>query len=228
MRTAALFVSACAVAGMAHAEPGGVSGVSSANVTEGETRAEFRTATFQGGALDEAWNHRAQIGHGFTDWWRGALILRASQPADQSAELSSIGIENVFEFTATRAWPVQLGLLAEYKIGVHGRDDEVEFKLLGERSFDDLSLRFNLNASRELADDSEWEPAYAARAMWRASPQFALGAEAFGEPDVDAHYAGPRATARFGDTTLALGYLVGFDDARADSQIRLGVELNLD
>jgi hypothetical protein len=228
MRTAALLLSACALTGVAHAEPGGVSGVSSPNVTDGETKLEFRTASFQEGALDESWNHRGQVGHGFTDWWRGALILRSSQPAGESAELTSVGIENVFELTATRDWPVQLGILAEYKIGVHGRDDEIEFKLLGERSLGDLTFRLNLNASRELADGAEWEPAYAARGMWRASERFALGLEAFGEPDVDAHYAGPRATVRFGAATLALGYLAGSDDARADNQIRLGLEINID
>lgn len=228
MRAPALLLSACALTGVAHAEPGGVSGVSSPNVTVGETKVEFRTASFQGGALDDSWNHRAQIGRGFTDWWRGALILRSSRPADESVELTSVGIENVFEFGATRDWPVQFGVLAEYKIGVHGRDDEVEFKLLGERSLGDFSLRFNLNASRELADDADWEPAYAARGMWRASDRFAIGLEAFGEPEADAHYVGPRATARVGDATVALGYLAGFDDARADAQIRLGFEVNLD
>lgn len=228
MRAAALLLSACALAGVARAEPGAVSGVSSPNVTDGETKLEFRTVAFQDGVLDDSWNHRAQVSHGLNDWWRGALILRASEPADESAELTSVGIENVFEFTATEDWPLRLGLLAEYKTGVHGRDDEVEFKLLGERSLGGFSIRLNINASRELGDDAEWEPAYAARGMWRVSEHVALGAEAFGEPDADAHYVGPRATVRFGKATLALGYLSGFDDARADGQIRLGLEIGLD
>lgn len=101
MRALVLLASACAVASAAHAEPGAVSSVSGASVTEGETKIEFRTAAFDGGALDDSWNHRVQIGHGFTDWWRGAVILRASQPDGESAELRSIGLENVVEFTAT-------------------------------------------------------------------------------------------------------------------------------
>jgi hypothetical protein len=48
--------------------------------------------------------------------------------------------------------------------------------------------------------------------------------EVFGEPEVNAHYIGPRATMRVGDATFALGYLAGYDDALADSQIRLGLE----
>lgn len=224
MRALSLALSVCAMAGAAHAEPGAVSSVSGPGVTEGETKIEFRTASFEGEALDGSWNHRAQLGHGFTDWWRGALILRASQPDDESAELTSVGFENVVEFTATRDWPMQLGAQFEYKFGLHDRDDEVEFKLLAERAIGDLNLRLNLNAAHELSDDADWEPAYAARGMWRASEQFALGIEVFGEPDVDAHYIGPRATMRFGDATFALGYLAGYDDALADSQIRLGLE----
>lgn len=224
MRALWLAASVCALAGAAHAEPGSVSGVSGPGVTEGETKIEFRTAAFEGEALDGSWNHRAQIGHGFTDWWRGTLILRASQPDDESAELTSVGFENVFEFTATQDWPMQLGGQFEYKAGLNDRDDEVEFKLLAERAMGDFNLRLNLIATRTLSDDAEWEPAYAARGMWKASEQFSIGAEAFGEPDADAHYFGPRATMRVGATTFALGYLAGFDDAQADSQIRLGLE----
>lgn len=224
MRALAVLLSTCALAGVAHAEPGGVSSVSGANVTEGETRFEFRTATYSGGALDESWNHRAQVGHGFTDWWRSTLILRASQPADESAELTSVGIENAFEFTGTADWPMQLAGQFEYKFGLHGRDDEVELKLIAERTLGDFNLRFNLIGVHTLSDGAEWQPGYSARGMWRTSDTFSIGAEAFGETEAEAHYVGPRAALRVGDATIALGYLAGYDDARADGQIRLGLE----
>jgi hypothetical protein len=224
MRTLALLMSACAIAGVAHAEPGGVSSVGGANVTEGETRFEFRTATFDGGDLDGNWNHRAQVGHGFTDWWRGTLILRASQPDDESAEVTSVSIENLVEFTATHEWPVRLAGQFEYKFGVHGRDDEVEFKLIGEHSSGDFNARFNLIGVHTLNGDADWEPGYSARGMWRLSEQFSLGVEAFGETEVDAHYVGPRATLKLGNATIGFGYLAGYDDALADGQFRLGLE----
>lgn len=224
MRSLALLMSACAFAGVAHAEPGGVSGVSGANVTDGETRFEFRTATFDGGALDGNWNHRAQVGHGFTDWWRGTLILRSSQPDGESAELTSVGIENLVEFTATHDWPVRLAGQFEYKFGVHGRDDEVEIKLIGEHSHGDFSARFNLIGERALSDDTEWEPGYSARGMWRVNEQFSVGLEAFGETEPNAHYFGPRATMKMGNVTIGLGYLAGYEDALADGQFRLGLE----
>lgn len=224
MRTFALLMSTCALAGIAHAEPGGVSSVSGASVTEGETRLEFRTATFHGGALDDSWNHRAQAGHGFTDWWRSTLIVRASQPDDESAEVTSIGIENAFEFTATADWPVQLAGQFEYKFGVNGRDDEVELKLLAERTQGNFNIRFNLIGVHTLSDGAEWEPGYSARGMWRTSDEFSIGLEAFGETEADAHYIGPRAALRVGEATVALGYLAGYEDALADGQFRLGLE----
>jgi hypothetical protein len=208
----------------AYAEPGGVSGVSGPGIREGETRIEVRTAAFEGGALDDTWAHRAQIGYGVTDWYRPTLIFRASQPADESAELTSIGIENVFDFTATREWPVNFAGLAEYKFGVHDNADQVEFKLLAEREMGSVTARLNLNAFRTLNDGADWHPAYAGRLTWRTSETFTIGTEVFGEPDGDAHYIGPRATARFGDATLALSYLAGYDDAAAEGQIRLGLE----
>lgn len=189
-----------------------------------ETRFEFRTATFDGDDLDGNWNHRAQVGHGFTDWWRGTLILRSSQPDDGSAELTSIGIENLVEFTATANWPVQLAGQFEYKFGVHGRDDEVEVKLIAERSEGNFNARFSLIGERALSDGADWEPAYSTRGMWRFSEQFSLGLEAFGEPEPNAHYVGPRATVRLGDATIGLSYLAGYEDALADGQIRLGLE----
>jgi len=227
MRTPLLVTAAhCALTGIAHAEPGGVSSVSGPSVTEGSTKFELRAATFDGGALDDRWQYRAQAGHGFTDFWNAALILRATQPADESAELTSIGFENKLDLTATRDWPVHLGLQFEYKLGLDDRDDEIEFKLLAEREIGDLTLRANLIGARTLADGADWEAAYSARAMWDATESFALGAELFGEPEIDAAYFGPRAEFSLGHSTLSVGYLSGFDDASADGQLRLTLEFS--
>lgn len=224
---ARLFLTAAALActaGTAAAEPGGNSSVSSPGVTEGETRIEVRTTAYGGGALDGDWAHRAQIAHSFTDWYQGALIARASQPDGESAELRSIAMENRFDFVATRDWPIHFGGQIEYKAGLNGADDSVELKLMGEHRTGPFSARFNLVGERPTASDGEWEHDYGARFMWRTNDTLALGFEAFGELDNDAHAIGPRATFRLGDATVALGYLVGLDEAGADRQIRLGLE----
>lgn len=222
--TASILALACAFAGVAHAEPGGVSGVSGPTVRDGETKIEARTAAYDGGALGGDWAHRAQIGHSFTDWYQATLIARASQPDGDDAEVRSIGLENRIDFTGTRDWPIHFGAQAEYKWGLNDADDAVELKLLAEHVSGPFSARLNLITERAMSDGADWENEYAARLMWRANETVALGLEAFGEIDADAHAAGPRATFRIGEATLALGYLVGMDEAAADRQFRLGLE----
>jgi hypothetical protein len=221
---ASAFALACAFAGGAYAEPGGVSGVSGPTVREGETKIEARTVAYDAGALDGAWAHRAQIGHSFTDWWQTTLIARAAQPDGDDAEVRSIGFENRIDFTGTRDWPVHFGAQAEYKFGVNGAEDEVELKLLAEHVSGPFSARFNLITERVMSDGADWENGYAARLMWRTGETVSLGLEAFGEIDAEAHAVGPRATFRIGAATLGLGYLVGIEEAQADSQFRLGIE----
>jgi hypothetical protein len=211
----------CAFATPAFAEPGGVSSVSGPTVHEGRTTLEARTAAYDGGALDGAWAHRVQASHGVTEWYQGALILRASQPDGESAELRSVAIENRIDLIPTREWPVHFALQGEYKFGLRGADDEVEFKLLAEHETGPFTARLNLVADRALEDDAEWEHGYGVQAMWDASDSIALGFEAYGELDADAHAIGPRASFKFGDASLAVTYLTGLDEAQADGQFRV-------
>lgn len=227
MRFASIFAFAVLCAAPVQAEPGGTSGVTSPVVAEGAPKLEFRTAAWNGDALGGDWAHRAQAGYSLTDWWRSTLVLRASQPDGADAELRSIGLENVFFLTASRDWPVQVGGQFEYKFGVNSAANEVEVKALFERRDGPLNLKLNLNGSRDVGAGAsdEWEHIYAARAMWRAGERWSFGAEAFGEPEAGAHYLGPRVSAMLGAVTLSGAYLAGFDDARAEGQFRLALEI---
>lgn len=212
----------------AYAEPGGTSSVSGPGVTRGSTKIEFRTTSFIGDALDGDWSHRANAGYGFTDWWRLSVIARASQPDGEDAELRSIGFENVFEFTPSEHWPVRLGGQFEYKVGVNGRRDEVELKLLAERRDGPLTTRFNVVGQRQVGSGAsdEWTHIYALRSMWRANDAWALGVEGYSEPEERAHYLGPRASFSFGDASISTDYLIGFDEAQADGQFRIALEFS--
>lgn len=217
---------ALATAGAAHAEPGGTSNVYGPSVRQGESEFEYRSAYFNGGGLDGTLLHRGEAGYAVTDWWRPALVIKAADPDGASTELTAVAMENVFDFTATRTWPVYFGGYVEYSFGQNGRDDALEFKLLAERQRGPFTARMNLIAERPIDGASqEWEHAYAARAMWRGSDRWAAGVEGFGEPEVQAHYWGPRANLYFGDVSIALAYLAGFDEADADGQLRFSIEL---
>lgn len=221
-----IFALASAFAGAASAEPGSTSGVSGVAVSEGVLKLETRTAAFEGGALDGGWSHRAQASYGVADWWRTQLNFRGAQAVGEDAELRSVGWENAVDFIATRQWPVRFGGQFEYRWGVNGSSDSVEFKLLAERRMENVNIRFNLIAGREFEGASdEWEHSYAARALWTLNDLFQVGGEGFGDLDIDAHAWGPRAGVTVGPATFSVGYLVNFgDDAEADSQVRFSLE----
>lgn len=217
---------ALASAGAAHAEPGGTSNVYGPSVRRGESELEYRAAYFGGGALDGTVLHRGEAGYAFADWWRPALVIKAVEAPGASARPTAVAIENVFDFTATRSWPVHLGGYFEYAFGQNGRDDALEFKLLAESRQGPLTARLNLIAERPIGGATEeWEYAYAARAMWRTSDRWAVGFEGFGEPEARAHYWGPRASLNFAGASIALAYLAGLDEAEADVQFRIALEL---
>lgn len=225
------FALACAVVGAAHAEPGGTSGVSGVAVSEGDLAVEARTAVFDGGDIDGDWSHRVQASYGVNDWWRTQINVRGLQPDGEDAELGNIGWENAVDFTATREWPIRIGGQFEYRWGFNGANDSVEFKLLAERRAENFNGRFNLIAGRDVGSGAsdEWEHGYAARALWSLGDRFQLGAEGFGEFDVDQHAWGPRAGFSLGPAALSIGYLASFgDDAEADDQIRLSLEWSPD
>jgi hypothetical protein len=228
MRKAAeLAAIACAITGVAHAEPGGTSSVSGVSITQAALKLEARTAVFNGGDIDGDWAHRVQASYGVTDWWRTQVNVRAAQPDGEDAELRNVGWENAVDFTATREWPVRLGGQFEYRFGIDDVPDSVEFKLLAERRIEAFSVRANLIAGRAVGDDAsdDWSHGYGVRAMYALNDTFQLGAEGLGEFDIDAHAWGPRAGVTIGHAALSAGYFANFgDDADADNQLRFTVE----
>lgn len=217
---------AAAMAGVAHAEPGGTSSASGVAVSAGVLKLEARSAYFDGGAIDGNWLQRVQASYGPTSWWRTQLNLRASQPDGEDLELRSVGWENAVDFTATRTWPVRFGGQVEYKWGVNGARDAVEFKLLAERRVESFNVRFNLTAERQVGDDAsdEWAHGYALRTTWTLDDRYQLGFEGFGEIDNHAHAWGPRAGIVVGPAVFSVAYLAGIDDSQSDSQVRLVLE----
>ncbi|MDZ4689940.1 hypothetical protein [Terricaulis sp.] len=227
LSTRAAIAVAFSIASAAHAEPGGTSSVYGPSVERGESELEYRGAVFHGGALDGAAMHRFEAGFAFTDWWRPALIAQGVDLPGADFELSTIAVENVFDFKNTRSWPVHLGGYVEYAFAQNGGDDAIEFKLLAERRNGALTARANLIAERHVGDDAsdEWEYGYAARFMWRASEHLSLGIEGFGEPEARAHYWGPRLSFPLGEASVGLGYLVGMGEAQSDGQLRIAFEI---
>ena len=223
------------------AEPGLAGEVYAPAVTAGQTEFEVRSGVLNGGGGDGDWQIKAELSRAFTDWWRPGLVAEWEREADESA-FTALAIENVFDFTATRDWPVHIGGYLEYELAQEGADG-LELKLLLERARGPLALRLNLIGEREVGSgaDNAWEFGYAAEAAYAINEDLAFGLQGFGDAGNDddfgalgdhAHYWGPFAQFEIGhvgagEVELQLGYLAGSGEAEADGQLRMKLEYEL-
>src|SRR5262245_10345246 len=239
VRTGLFLVAAGAalLPGAALGDPGPASEVYSPSVTRGLTELEVRSGLLNGGEADGDWQIKAEASHGVTDWWRPAIVAEWENEGGET-EFTAFAVESVFDFTATRDWPVHLGLYVEYEWAQEG-SDEAEFKLLMQRERGPWDLRLNLIGARVLASapDDIWEFGYAAQASYAVNDDFALGVQGFGDAGTDdsfglddqGHYWGPFAEFEAGEfdngeLELQLGYLAGLGEAEADGVLRVKLE----
>ncbi len=186
------------------------------------------------------WQVKAEASRGLTDWWRPALVAEWESQGG-AVDFTAFAVESVFDFTATRAWPVHFGGYVEYEWAQSG-PDQLELKLLMEHRRGPFDLRLNLIGTRLLgaspaSPDDNWEFGYAAEAAFAFNDDFALGVQGFGDAGANdnfglndqAQYWGPFAqieAGRFndGELELQLGYLAGFGQAEADGIFRVKLE----
>lgn len=233
-----LLVSTATLAGAARAEPGMANEIYGPTVHRGETELELRGGLANGGDADGEWQLKAEAAHAFTDWWRPALVAEWERE-DGATEFTAVSLENIFDFTATRNWPVHLGAYAEYEWKRDGAD-EIELKLLLERVRGPLGLTANLIAERDIGSgsDDEWEYGYALQAAYALNDDVSIGLQGFGDAGTQddfgnfgdqAHYWGPYTQFEAGhvgdgEVELQIGYLFGGGQAEADGQFRLKLE----
>lgn len=225
--------------GIATAEPGLAGEVYGPAVTRGETEFELRGGILDGGDASGEWEVKAEAAHAFTDWWRPALVAEWEYE-DEDAEFTAFAIENVFDITATRDWPVHLGAYVEYEFAQNG-PDAVEVKLLMQRARGPWDLRLNIIGERQVGSGAadEWEIGYAAQAGFAFNDDLQVGIQGFGDAGDDdefgdfgdrAHYWGPYAEFEVGDIgdgelEMQIGYLAGFGENEADGQFRIKLDL---
>lgn len=238
-RSAAFFAATAIFATSAAAEPAVVDEVESPIVVAGATEFSLNHASLQGGAQEHDSATRAEASYAYLSWWRPG-IAAAWQRTDEESELSSVALENLFDFIPTRRWPVHFGAYASYERNMGEGADQVELKLLMQRLRGPLDLRFNIITERETGDhsDNQWEFGYAAQGAYRVSSAWRVGVQGFGDTGVDgqlgdiddyAHYWGPFTqvrlhSARERELSLHVGYLFGSGHADADAQLRLQLE----
>lgn len=226
---------------IAAAEPGRAAEVYGPGVARGETELELRGGMLEGGAADGEWQIKAEASHAFTDWWRPGLVAEWEREGGNT-EFTAFALENVFDFTPTRSWPVHFGGYLEYEHPQNG-PDHLETKLLMQHAHGPVALTLNLIGEREIGSgaSNQWEFGYAAEAAYALNDDVSLGVQGFGDAGTDddfgdfgkhAQYWGPFTQFEIGhvgegEVELQLGYLIGSGDAEADGQFRFKLEYEL-
>ena len=228
-------VLAFTVAAPARAAPGLGEEVYGAQVQKGLTELELRAGRLGGGSADGEDAVVIEAAHGVTDRLRLSVLGEFEREPGGRHEAEAVGLEAIYQLT--RGSPVEVAVYGEYEIGLDGRSDGIESKLLLQYANWPWDVRFNLIAEKPLVHSAKVELGYAALASRHVAGPLSLGVEAFGEAGTfdrlfprEEHFVGPVARFEFEapshEVELELGYLFALGEARdeTDGQLRLVLE----
>lgn len=199
-------------------------------------------STFDGGAPALEW--KAEVEYGLTDHWDVALYQTFGQDGrDGAFGYRDTSVETRYRFAERGQWPVDVLVYLEVAKGFGATAWEVEPKLILARDFGKLSVNLNLVPEIEIAKhfeagategeiEPELEPGWALGASYELSPRWKLGAETFGQADLEdsevAAYAGPAVSwAPSSKLWIASTAAVGLNDEADAFALRFVVGLGL-
>ena len=218
----------------------------------GAVEAEYRGASHWGLARAAAdddddddllrQSHEVEFQYGLTDWWMLRLTPNVEQPAGESIELASIGIETQFVLVPRRGGILGIAIMAgygPYSLFVDdGHTDEFEFGPVVEYAPGPWLFTVNPRLTDETghAADQDWLGfEYAAQARYSVTDRWGVAVLGFGEIEELVH-AGPFETQvhvlgpslyLFSDPeaerewSLGAGVLFGLTDASPDTSLRI-------
>ncbi len=182
--------------------------------------------------------------YGLNDRVSLALVGEIGRDVGGGDQFHAIGVEGVVYLGRAPVVGVDTGLYLEVAHGLNGESDGLEAKLLFAKRIDRFEGLFNLIVERPFnvpAGQGFTSYGYAASATWEVTRGLKLGAEAFGDFGDDhgfldrpqGAYVGPHLKWEFrpGSSPLEIGInagwlkSVGADTAEANSQVRIGLEL---
>lgn len=234
-----------AIAAPARAAPPGAGlKVYSPKVEKGEAELEFRGSRFVGGEDGGEGVYVYEASYGFTDWWKGGLVLETENEPNDKLIAEAVEFENVIQLPRFGGLPVDFGVYAEYEANVEGGRDSLELRWLAEYENGPFNTKFNFNVEREFGSGETFEFGYGSLTSVDVFDDVAFGFEAFGEfGDTDdfissirnrEHYMGPVALFEVepaglpGEIEIETGYLFGVGGADAKGQARLLIEWEFD
>jgi hypothetical protein len=217
--------------------------VYSPQVNKGEIEFEFAgTRTFDSSKdKNDIQENQFSIGYGFTDWWAAEIYYATfergpGQPQDYTAN----EFENIFQFTPTGKYWMDVGLLASYHMAAKASDsDSVEVKLLLQKDIGRYTAIVNFGSEREVGNHftpgNDLSSAENIRYRWNSYFQPGIemqnGYGKWGDHNTfnqQEHYIGPIV---YGQITPFLkyeaGYFAGISEAASSSAMRLKLEYEM-
>ena len=142
-------------------------------------------------------SHEVELQYGLTDWWMLRLTPNLEQPADESIELASIGIETQFVLIPRRGGTLGVAFMAGYgPYSLFVEDDtpdELEFGPVVEYAPGPWLLTLNPRLAREIGEHTETKSfgfEYAAQLKYSFARRWGIAVLGFGEVE-DLANAGP-------------------------------------
>lgn len=180
---------------------------------------------------DDGQKNIYELAYGVNSWWTTGVLAELSKEPGDGVKYEATAWENVFQLAAQGEYWIDTGLYFEYaKAAITGEPDEIEGKLLLEKSFTPIVLTGNLIFTREVGANAEDDVGfeYGIRANYPWTRSFQFGIEAYGAPgplsgfhalSEQEHSIGPVMSGKFNIGSLPgvfvynIGYLVGLTDA---------------
>ena len=189
-----------------------------------------------------AQSHVFELGYGITRFWSSAIVLETEREPGDALKATHVSWENIVQLMPRgKAW-LDAGLYLELEKGLHGEPDEVEGRVLVEKSFGKWVATSNAIFTKEISGDDPpgLEFGYNWRVRYRLNQRFEPAIEGYGalgeirnfEPaSQQQHRIGPALLGRFplGNAHLRydIAYLRGLTAGTPDSTFQLNLELEL-
>lgn len=186
-------------------------------------------------------SHELELQYGLTDWWMLRLTPNVEEPAGESTEFASLGIETQFVLVPRNGGEVGLAFMAGYgpysQFVAEGLD-EFEFGPVLELAPGRWLFTLNPRLMKELGSGADQEGLgfeYAAQARYQLTDRLGVAVLGFGEIeelvqtgpfDAQAHVLGPSlyvfsAPDAEREWNLGAGVLFGLTKATADAALRI-------
>lgn len=207
--------------------------VTSPYVTKGKATVEWRGGYEDGNDRDHAFRTRNQFSYGFTDFYELKASADTRHNEGDDTDFTDVDFENKFQLTPKGSYFVDMGLRLDYARSLNGGADEIGTKLLFGKKTGEFSHLLNLEAGREIGEDSsdDWGYGLAYGVSLPLNDTLAVGAEwysDFGDFDEDYsdqdHRVGPVLYGSAFDTVkYQIGVLAGVSDAAPDATVKATV-----